>query len=215
MKQELKQTVGLARIPNSDIPRHRLFLNNDPWFFQVTVHHGARAERIRRSLKTSDLEEACRRRDLLFSPLTPQPQAAWAMPVYSDICLRVAPSPLAREGVQRALPPPPIRKCGHGEVVLSLLTFKDAHPSRMKLRQNDKVICVNDDFRRSVFGIPGQEFHVPHGLPIRGQLYTVRRAEVGEQGTQGLFLVGLQTFLKGREVGFNSTRFRKVGGLSR
>ena len=75
---------------------------------------------------------------------------------------------------------------------------------------NDKVVCINGDFRFSVFGIPLNRFRNPHGVPQEGQVYTVRAVIAGEAGTQGLLLVGLSTFLHGRETGFNSTRFRKV-----
>jgi hypothetical protein len=75
---------------------------------------------------------------------------------------------------------------------------------------NDKVVCINGDFRFSVFGIPASQFHTPQGVPREGQVYCVRAVNPGEAGTQGLFLIGVSTFLLGREVGFNSTRFRKV-----
>ena len=75
---------------------------------------------------------------------------------------------------------------------------------------NDKVVCINGDFRFSVFGIPVNCFHTPHGVPQEGLVYTVRAVIAGEAGTQGLLLVGLSTFLGGRETGFNSTRFRKL-----
>jgi len=75
---------------------------------------------------------------------------------------------------------------------------------------HDKVVCINGDFRFSVFGIPGSRFHAPHGIPREGEVYSVRAVMHAEAGTQGLYLVGLSTFLDGEETGFNSTRFRKV-----
>lgn len=82
---------------------------------------------------------------------------------------------------------------------------------------NDKVVCINGDFRFSPFGLPGSLFHCPQGVPQAGQVYTVRAVIRAEAGTQGLLLVGLTTFLRGRETGFNSTRFRKLrdgGGVA-
>lgn len=75
-------------------------------------------------------------------------------------------------------------------------------------RPDDKIVCTNDDFRSSMSGISGDRFQSPQGLPRKGGIYCVSMVEVGEKGAQGLYLVGLSTFLDGREVGFNSTRFR-------
>ena len=80
----------------------------------------------------------------------------------------------------------------------------------MNFKANDKVVCVNDDFRFSVFGIPRDRFHAPHGTPREGEVYCVRAVGPGEAGTQAVFLVGLSSHLDEHEVGFNSTRFRKV-----
>ena len=79
-----------------------------------------------------------------------------------------------------------------------------------RFHPGDKVVCLNDDFRVSIFGKPEDQFDTPQGNPRKGQVYCVRNAYSGEQGTQGLLLVGLSTFVDGREIGFNSTRFRKV-----
>lgn len=111
-----------------------------------------------------------------------------------------------------APPPSPILQAGQFYVPPSRLDPDARHPKRTVFKRHDKVVCVNDEFERSVFGIPEKEFDAPHGVPIKGQVYTVRSVANGQLGTQGLFLVGLQTSIDGREVGFNSTRFRKVHG---
>ncbi len=48
-------------------PRHHIWNNNGTWWIHLTLHWGNRKRRIRRSLKTSDLREAIRRRDELFA----------------------------------------------------------------------------------------------------------------------------------------------------
>lgn len=51
-------------------PDHHLWRNGRLWWVAFTVHlPGWRKERIRRSLRTADLEEARRRRDALFARL--------------------------------------------------------------------------------------------------------------------------------------------------
>lgn len=50
-------------------PNHHLYLNNGTWWLQVTVHQGPTAERLRRSLKTGDLELARQRRDRVLVAL--------------------------------------------------------------------------------------------------------------------------------------------------
>ena len=88
--------------------------------------------------------------------------------------------------------------------------FYNHQPTYIMFQANDKVICINGDFRDSVFGIPGSRFLTPDGVPREGKVYCVRKVVPGENGTQGLFLAGIRTFLDGREAGFNSTRFRKA-----
>ena len=51
-------------------PDHHLWMNGHLWWVAFTVHlPGWRKKRIRRSLRTADLEEARRRRDALFARL--------------------------------------------------------------------------------------------------------------------------------------------------
>ena len=80
----------------------------------------------------------------------------------------------------------------------------------MNFQANDKVVCINDDFEFSIFGVPRMRFHAPEGTPRKGGVYCVRAVRPGEAGTQSVYLVGLSTYLDGYETGFNSTRFRKV-----
>ena len=51
---------------NSDNERHHLWLNNGTWWVSYTLHWGFRKKRHRKSLKTSSLEVAIERRDLLL-----------------------------------------------------------------------------------------------------------------------------------------------------
>lgn len=51
-------------------PDHHLWRNGRRWWVAFTVHlPGWRKERVRRSLGTTDLDEARRRRDALFARL--------------------------------------------------------------------------------------------------------------------------------------------------
>jgi hypothetical protein len=58
-----------ARI-NTENPRHHLWLNNGTWWCHFVLHFDFRARRIRRSLGTTSLDEAIRRRDALFAKLS-------------------------------------------------------------------------------------------------------------------------------------------------
>ena len=49
---------------------HHLWCNNGTWWVHYTLHFDHRKRRIRRSLKTSDLAEAVRRRDKLLAEIT-------------------------------------------------------------------------------------------------------------------------------------------------
>ena len=56
-------------------PDHHLWRNGRLWWVAFTVHlPGWKKERVRRSLGTADLEEARRRRDLLFAHLSVRPE---------------------------------------------------------------------------------------------------------------------------------------------
>lgn len=48
---------------------HHLWCNNGTWWVHYTLHFGHRKRRIRRSLRTSDLAEAVRRRDELLADI--------------------------------------------------------------------------------------------------------------------------------------------------
>lgn len=48
---------------------HHLWCNNGSWWVHFTLHFGNRKRRIRRSLKTSDVQVAIVRRDALFEKL--------------------------------------------------------------------------------------------------------------------------------------------------
>ena len=51
-------------------PLHHLWDNNGTWWCHFTVHEpGHSSRRIRVSLKTGDIELACRRRDKVFARL--------------------------------------------------------------------------------------------------------------------------------------------------
>ena len=50
--------------------QHHLWCNNGTWWVHYTLHFDHRKRRIRRSLKTSDLTEAVRRRDELLAEIS-------------------------------------------------------------------------------------------------------------------------------------------------
>jgi hypothetical protein len=58
---------------NQENRQHHLWNNNGTWWIHYTLHFADyTAQRIRRSLKTSELEEAIRRRDeIINSSLSP------------------------------------------------------------------------------------------------------------------------------------------------
>jgi hypothetical protein len=55
-----------VRIDNAN-PHHHLWNNNGVWWVHYTLNFDVRTRRVRRSLQTTSLEEAIRRRDELFS----------------------------------------------------------------------------------------------------------------------------------------------------
>lgn len=68
-------TTKLAVRIDDTNPLHHLWNNNGTWWCHLTVNQADHtSRRIRASLKTSDLAEACRRRDNLFAKLTPPPR---------------------------------------------------------------------------------------------------------------------------------------------
>jgi len=69
-------------------PDHHLWRNGRFWWVAFTLlHDGWRQERVRKSLKTTDLAEARRRRDVLFAQYAAQPGA--------QLSLRFAPAAAA------------------------------------------------------------------------------------------------------------------------
>ena len=64
-------TVGFPSIRVDEAnERHHLWCNNGTWWVHYTLHFDHRKRRIRRSLKTSDLAEAVRRRDELLAEIS-------------------------------------------------------------------------------------------------------------------------------------------------
>jgi len=64
----MKPTLSIYIQPGNE--NHHLWNNNGTWYIAYTIHPTpATAKRIRRSLKTKDLEEARRLRDEIFREL--------------------------------------------------------------------------------------------------------------------------------------------------
>ncbi|MEJ6778842.1 MAG: hypothetical protein QNK86_05130 [Akkermansiaceae bacterium] len=71
-KTTTQQTVKLSVRIDAANPLHHLWNNNGTWWCHFTLHlAGYQKKRIRMSLRTSDLNKAMRKRDLLFARLTP------------------------------------------------------------------------------------------------------------------------------------------------
>jgi hypothetical protein len=67
-------------------PDHHLWRNGRFWWVAFTlIHDGWRQERVRRSLKTTDVVEARRRRDAIF--------ARYAAEEAAELSLRFVPAP--------------------------------------------------------------------------------------------------------------------------
>ena len=65
------ESLQLGIRVNADNPNHHLWNNNGTWYIHYTVYPTpVTAERVRRSLKTKDLEIARRKRDRLFAQFT-------------------------------------------------------------------------------------------------------------------------------------------------
>ena len=61
-------------------PDHHLWKNGRLWWVAFTVHlPGWRKDRVRRSLGTADVEEARRRRDVLFARLSAEPDVTLSL----------------------------------------------------------------------------------------------------------------------------------------
>jgi ligand-binding sensor domain-containing protein len=81
-----------VRIDDSN-DRHHLWLNNGTWWAHYTLNFDVRTRRVRRSLETSSLAEAIRRRDALFARLAtegewvPERGEEGDMPTLLRLCL--------------------------------------------------------------------------------------------------------------------------------
>ena len=75
---------------------------------------------------------------------------------------------------------------------------------------NDKVICINDDCRQSVWGTPAVDFEFPEGVIQEGAIYCVVETWPDQHGTQGLILASPRIFTGGSRAGWNSSRFRRM-----
>ncbi|MCL4849584.1 MAG: hypothetical protein KJ066_23775 [Acidobacteria bacterium] len=72
-RRELALAPGDARLARLG-PNHHLWRNGRLWWIAFTViHDGWRQERVRHSLKTADLAEARRRRDVILRGLAATP----------------------------------------------------------------------------------------------------------------------------------------------
>ena len=70
-------TPILAVRTDAGNPNHHLWNNNGTWWIHCTVHYpDFTSRRLRRSLKTRDLDVARTRRDCFFARISEQPQAA-------------------------------------------------------------------------------------------------------------------------------------------
>ena len=75
-------------LPADVNPDHHLWRNGRFWWVAFTlIHEGWRQERVRRSLKTADVHEARRRRDLLL--------AQYAQKENAELSLRFVPAAAA------------------------------------------------------------------------------------------------------------------------
>ena len=67
----MKAQTKIALRINDDNPNHHLWNNRGVWWCHVTVHKpDTRAERLRFSLKTRDIEKARARRDKISPPFS-------------------------------------------------------------------------------------------------------------------------------------------------
>jgi hypothetical protein len=75
-------------------PDHHLWRNGRYWWVAFTlIHDGWRQERVRRSLKTADVVEARRRRDVIFGEYDGRPGTALSLrftPAPAEAALRAA-----------------------------------------------------------------------------------------------------------------------------
>jgi hypothetical protein len=90
-----EKTPMADRLSPADVnPDHHLWRNGRFWWVAFTlIHDGWRQERIRKSLKTTDLLEARRRRDLLLAQYAGVPGAQLSLrfaPAATGAALRAA-----------------------------------------------------------------------------------------------------------------------------
>jgi hypothetical protein len=76
--------------------RHHLTLNNGHYWVHYTLHFDFRKRRIRRSLKTRDLEVAIQRRDELFARLAAEGECVEERGMLPILCITPRPRRVAR-----------------------------------------------------------------------------------------------------------------------
>ncbi len=64
-----QSSITLSIRINKNNPTHHLYNNNGTWWCHLTLHSGPYKERIRKSLRTKNLNEAIIKRDQLFEKL--------------------------------------------------------------------------------------------------------------------------------------------------
>jgi hypothetical protein len=81
----------------------------------------------------------------------------------------------------------------------------------------DRVVAINTDMSGPICGPTDSAPHVfrfPFGSISRDVIYHVAAVGPSKDGNQALFLTGLRVMLDSREIGWNSSRFRKVDTLA-
>jgi hypothetical protein len=81
----------------------------------------------------------------------------------------------------------------------------------------DRVVAINADMSGPICGPTDSAphvFHFPFDALRLNVIYHVTAVEASKDGNQALFLTGLRVRLDSREIGWNSSRFRKVDTLA-
>jgi len=82
-----------------------------------------------------------------------------------------------------------------------------------KFTAGDRVVATNTDLSAPLCGpmnSNGHQFIFPDGELREGIVYHVASASRSRDGHQGLKLTGLRIHWAGREIPWNSSRFRKI-----
>ena len=77
----------------------------------------------------------------------------------------------------------------------------------------DRVFAINTDHSRAICdptGAPLGDFAFPDGLLRQRLIYHVESVQELINGHQGIFLTGMRVTLRGAEIPWDSSRFRKV-----